>query len=411
MYKKYKNSITPTQLFFLTAEYIMSGMLLHCGANIAGKDAWLSAAVAALLGILTALIYCLAAEYHFKRSTNDGFTGWLRRAFGRTAGNIAAMFYLIFFAFYSASEIYRFSEYLHKFSANEISAGIFAAVLLAICVFVVWRGPAVLGRTAEISSAFAVCILIIIFCGFSAVTDFNEYLPLFISEREDIVYGTLASFVSPFCDAAVFLCFFGKVIPAGSKKASVYARAKAEIIDETQTGSKKKQQSGIGCRTFLFAAALSALIFVVTVLRDEMLFGAELLQKLTYPSALAAELISKLDLRPIFDLCLAILYIIRIAVIISAVHLILSEFCHKNRQKALPLISAAALSAAGTVLFYTLLEPSALLVQAGSSNGMIFIRGSLCDDIFITISLVLFVLIPVILLLRAIFYCENEKKE
>lgn len=192
--EKRKDALTSRQLLSIAGVGFLSPALrLIPGQNteLVGRAAWLSfvAAIPALL-----LLNWMISAVMSGRRSGEGMGGMVRRALGRTAGNIALLLFSAWLTFYAGFLLRSGADRFMTAIYPESSPAVFIVVMLLLSLMAALGRTRVLGRCSEIFlpllSVTLAVVLIFAFIEFKV----KNLLPVQPSDAKGVLLGAIPEF-------------------------------------------------------------------------------------------------------------------------------------------------------------------------------------------------------------------------
>ena len=237
--------ITKTQLTFLLYGFLQS-MILTVGFtfSITKQSTWLVVIIAAVISLLTALMYVSIA----RKFLGDNLIQINDTVFGPYLGKLISALYIWFFFQTMIHCIYFFNSFWTIYIMPNTPRIVFLIMFGFICAMAVRKGIEVIARCSFLLVCLVVFATVLVTVFSIGNMDMSNLLPVFDASFKDFVQSTHIMVTIPFCDMVVFLM----ILP--------YTSQKQEI--------KKPVLVGI---------CLSAIHLLVVVLRDILVLGPKIL--------------------------------------------------------------------------------------------------------------------------------------
>ncbi|MCM3629895.1 spore germination protein [Paenibacillus glycanilyticus] len=156
--------ISPWQLFwmFTTLEISMSIWLtVSPTIEIAKQDAWISLAVAGVIGLLVTSILVLVSQRHSSHTLVE-FT---QRLFGKWGGKLIGTLYILVWFSVSADILRIFSLFIRQYLFHETPLWIISVLMVAAMVYINYAGSVeAIARFSEMAGPLLLAGILITFC-------------------------------------------------------------------------------------------------------------------------------------------------------------------------------------------------------------------------------------------------------
>lgn len=184
-----KAKISPGQLFALIVLFDMGTAILRVLAMNAEKDAWLAILLGAIGGLAIFGIYAALNS----RYPGLPLTGYIRAIFGKWAGGILGLLYVLFFIHGAARDLREGGELLASSVMDQTPVFVLDVVMILAIGYVLTKGIEVLARTGAIFLSLLLLLgvvssFLLIFAG---VIDVHRLLPMLSKGWGPVIETTL----------------------------------------------------------------------------------------------------------------------------------------------------------------------------------------------------------------------------
>ena len=254
-----KTGITSHQLLTITATMSVGGSILVIGSTVAGiakQDAWMSAIITTIFGVLVMLMYFYLGSTY----PNMTLIGLLRKIFGKWLGFAFSVGYVFFFFTIAMHIPYYISSFIGRWMPETPPLAINLFYVAAIVVAMLY-GIEAIARASEIFY-FTVTVMFIIFV-------------LLLAKEINIEYVTpiLARGITPVLKGSYFLsCFV------------TFAVINVLMIFPRHVAADPKAKTAL-IKSQLWSGSLSFFTILLTIL----ILGYTVTSKASFPTLLLAE--------------------------------------------------------------------------------------------------------------------------
>ncbi|MCL6635675.1 MAG: endospore germination permease [Peptococcaceae bacterium] len=185
-----KGKIDSKQATFLMVNTILSTAILFVPAitaRHAGQDAWLSALLATLFGLLAALLVA-GLGLRFPEQTIFQYPEVI---LGRVPGKLVALLYVWWFLHMDAEVIREYGSFIVSAFMPETPLIVFHLAVVAMAAYAVRNGLEVIGRTNQVFFPLIVFSLLILFLLATQEMDTKRLLPVFDRGAVQILKGAV----------------------------------------------------------------------------------------------------------------------------------------------------------------------------------------------------------------------------
>jgi spore germination protein KB len=173
-----KIKITSHQLFSLTACSAFGGVVLIMPSEIVGiahQDAWFSAVLATISGLLILKMYCyLGSQYRDMTLTEIIF-----QVFGKYIGWLITACFFTYCSFISTNIIWNIDSFISAKAMPETPSYLIAALFIAAIVIAIFYGLETIAKTSELFIILASFLFILVMLVSLPNIKTNNLLPVF----------------------------------------------------------------------------------------------------------------------------------------------------------------------------------------------------------------------------------------
>ena len=246
-----KNVLLPKQLFFILSIGLISNTLLLGDLSTASNNSWLCLLFAALVSL--PLYLCLG--YVVKSYPGKDFFCILKEAFGKLAGNIIIVLFVIYLLLAGSMVISSFSAFLSTIALPETPKYIMELFYCIFLIYIAKKGAQTMGRLGSILFILLVAVVILVFLLLIGNMHLLNLLPVLENGiTPEIGVNTLSLFSMPFMELILFIPLFCQL---------------------NKTSSTKK--------ILLSALGVSTFVLLLVVLKNILVLGTPIIQMLYFP--------------------------------------------------------------------------------------------------------------------------------
>lgn len=201
-------TITPRQFAALVACYIQGSLLsMMYYYQRSGHDAWLMLIMGGVLFLPLIFLYCRMLGI----SRGEGLSGMLSHSFGKIAGKVVLLAYLIYFIYLAAFSLRQSAQFINIDILVEVPIWIPIVLMGLVCWYGSSKGVSFFAFTAPI-----LCVGIYILLLFLTAFLFPRIQPRFLFPVFDRTWGDsiipiLLPFTMPFGELVCMTVFMGRV--------------------------------------------------------------------------------------------------------------------------------------------------------------------------------------------------------
>jgi len=268
-----KARISGLQLFMLMTGFLLGNRLIINPATEAKNDGWIAILISGAGGAILLTLYTSISLLNPSRTLVD----ILRHQFGKSLGNIIALFYIWYFIHLASLVFRNFGSFLVTTTYPRTPMEIIIAFFALTIIYAVNSGIEVMGRLSEILVPIVPVSSIII--GLSVVTthDFTAFLPVLENGIKPVIKASLNLLSFPFGEAIVFLTIFPYL-------------------------NKKKSLKKITALSVLLVTGLFLYIFF----RNIIVLESNFIDQATFVPHVTSVLFPGINLEPLFDVIMII---------------------------------------------------------------------------------------------------------
>lgn len=185
---------------------IGSSSLFELGIK-AKQDAWIAVLTAMLMGLPLLAIFL----YIQRQAPDQDLVQILRRYFGRYAGGLIAMLYVLYFAYESMRNVRDFGDLIIMSFLTQTPISLIMLVEVILCGYAVFKGIEVFFRVAEFMIPFTLLsyLLLIVMFFSSGLVKMDRLLPVLENGIFPILSAAFPEIVMfPFGQMVLFLMFW-----------------------------------------------------------------------------------------------------------------------------------------------------------------------------------------------------------
>lgn len=314
--------ITSYQLALLMIAFIIGSSTIIDSAH-AGRDAWLAYIIAWMGG------FFLVFSYAWISLMNPGKTlvEILKDTFGKILGSILALGYIWYFIHLAALVTRDFSFFLVTTSYERTPEIFMIICFIFLSVYTLKKGLQVFSRSAEVFVPMLITFILILCLVIIGRYDVGVFLPFLEEGFKPVLNLILPILTFPFGETVVFLMLFSAL----DKKKNI----------------RKISVSAVG---------IGGMILLLTILRDLMALGPDILQRIFFPPSLSSELIPVMNLDPLIGLNLLIAGGTKITVCFYGGVVGITQIFNLNSYKPFVIPVAALIIAIAMMLYNNIFE-------------------------------------------------------
>lgn len=246
-------TITSKQLIFIIIGTMMGTGILslpRLAAKEVGQDAWF----AVILGSLFPLMSLSLIKLLYKKNNSTSFVNVCRKAGGVYLGSIFSAIFALYSIFAAAIFLRNFVEVISMFLLIKTPIFVKLVLLLAVCAYLALGNAKVLGRANEFLFYALLPLLLFLLPAIVKNSDIRNLMPVFNYKIMDYARASLTTAFA-FSGIELYIVFHPYV-------------------------SREKEAYGAS----LYALLITLLIYLYFVIGTISVFGAELIQRLTWPT-------------------------------------------------------------------------------------------------------------------------------
>lgn len=280
-----KIKISGTQLSFLIMGFMFGDTVLINPASSVGQDSWWVYSLAWIVGIVLIAMYAYIARLNPSKNLIE----IIREHFGYTLGTIIGIAYVGYFIHTAALILRNFGEYMVIVNYPETPI-LFIIICLSVAIaYGIKKGLEVMARVNEVVVPLLLLSAIVTFFALFNQYDIHYLLPMFQSDRKAMGKVFFSVLTFPFGQAVVFLMVFLHL-------------------------NQEKKVLKVSVLSILFIG----FIILITIFRDLLLLGPDLITKSIFPPEISTRLIPVVNIDPLIAVNLLIGGGIKITIFIYA---------------------------------------------------------------------------------------------
>lgn len=224
----------------------------------AGQDSWIGFLNGWIIGIVLMLMYMTIV----KLNSNKTLIEILKDCFGKHLGTIIGICYIFYFMYAASLVIREFGEYIYIVNYPDTPIVFIMGSLVFLTCFAAKGGPEIIARTYGILIYVFVFFVILVSLLLIPHIQVRNLLPVLESEWYPILRSSISSVAFPFGELVIFMMVYSTV--------------------NSNENIKKAAVSSV---------MIGGAIIFITLIRDIMVLGPNLVENLTFPSQSSSELI------------------------------------------------------------------------------------------------------------------------
>ncbi|RAK22281.1 spore germination protein KB [Anoxybacillus vitaminiphilus] len=200
-----KNTIISIQQFFILVVYFIIGSTVIIIPSFlalkAKQDAWISAIITIVLGVLLVWMY----DVIIKEFPDDTLIEISEKVLGKWLGKIASLIYVTYFIFLTSLIIRTIGEFMVTQILVETPIEVIHILFLLVGAMGVRLGIEVLARTAEIFFPWIIFFFALIVLFLVPRYDFQKLMPILENGFKPVLDGVFTFVSIPFLDLIILL--------------------------------------------------------------------------------------------------------------------------------------------------------------------------------------------------------------
>ncbi len=264
--------ISNYQLAIMLIGYFYGSTAIANPAIAAKRDAWLAVILGTLLGTLLVTLHL----YISKINNGKNLVGILEYCFGKIAGKLICILYVLYFLYLSTYNARTFGEFMIAVSYPETPMIVLVTLLIICAVYAARSGLSVIGKTCEVLVPLLPAAVLVVTLSLLNTSDFTGFKPM-LQDVDAVIKSSLDLVSNVYGDFVVFIM----VLPYTT---SAKGRFKATY----------------------WAIAVTFAILFTTSSRNIQLIGPALTDYFRYPTHVAAQMIPGISIDPLVDMNLLI---------------------------------------------------------------------------------------------------------
>ena len=290
---KHTRRITEKQFLFTVFCFLQASPLFQTllFAHTA-QESWLAVIVAVLIGLLATL----PILFLYRKNRGNDLTGICRNIFGKVLGTVVGVLYLLFFLLRLCANIAQFGGFISTNMLQRTPIIVISTFFIVGAILCARRGAENLCGMALIFSLLISTYIILSALLLTKNLSISNLLPVFSLKSGSYVKAIMSTAVEPFANLVIFLMLFDE-----------NERQSGESEDYAPGNAAKKKSISL-VKAVIAGYLLSALILIISVFRDNALFG-EFSKFVTATSFQAARLISVGEVLSRMEIVFAVIFV------------------------------------------------------------------------------------------------------
>jgi spore germination protein KB len=277
--------ISKFQLFLLIIGFLYSNTAILNPVRGALQDAWLAYIIAWVGGFILLSVYLLIAKLNPCKT----LVQILVDVFGKVIGKILAGLYIWYFIHMAALVLRDFGEYMITTTFPETPIVFVMGVLSLIIAFALRKGLEVLTRTNELLMLLLPFFVFFLTAANANRYDFKNLLPVLENGFAFVLKPAFSTLTFPFAELVLFLMIFP------------YLNQQEKLM-----------------KTSYLAFLVGGLLIFISMMKDLMVLGPDMVIRIYYPPNVSAKLIPNINLEPLISTNLMINGGVKIVIAIFA---------------------------------------------------------------------------------------------
>lgn len=253
------SGMSSKQLIYLMVLFVFGNSAIFGINPTAGRDGWIALLLAVLLAVPFLLVYARILSLFPDRN----FFEIIRHVYGKGVGTVLSLLFIWYCLHVSSLPPRTHLEFSSSYTLPNPPYSFFPILLLLASLYLLHSGLNAFGRWSVITFWVVIPVMVLSLIASFKEMQLQNLFPILRRPTEEVVRGTAEMLSFPFLECVVFL----------------------PLISAAKKSSDSKQ-------IFLWGIALSAVILLGFFLRNLLLLGEPMLQRLYYPSFTATRLIS-----------------------------------------------------------------------------------------------------------------------
>jgi spore germination protein KB len=249
----------------------------------AREDAWFSIFVSFVTALILALITITVAKLHLGKT----LVGVLISCFGKTAGKLISVIYLLFVIYFSATIPRSLGHYSITVSYIKTPEFFLSMCYLLVVFYLVSIGLEPMGRISEVFLVVLMAITCVSLVSFATNFDADYFMPMFKNGMGTPAYAGLKVGLVPFGEFFLML----NILP--------------NLNDKKKTA-----------RTLILTVLVSCAVLLLFTVRNQSILGIDLASRNIYSSEKVFKLIPGFVIIPLLDINVIISGIIKVALVL-----------------------------------------------------------------------------------------------
>lgn len=196
-----KAQITPSQLMFLVAGFIIgSVLLLSFMDNLVKQDSWL----VIIAAFIACIPFVLSMAMLAKKFPNMNLIDIMKTIYGRFLGSIFFFLYVGYFFVILSFNLRDLANFYIGFIMPEMPLEVLLVVIMLVSAYAVYKGLQSIAKVGFFSLVSSVSIIVITVLLLIKDMDFKNFLPILEVPKSGFIQGTHIFTAIPFCEVVIF---------------------------------------------------------------------------------------------------------------------------------------------------------------------------------------------------------------
>lgn len=193
--------ISASQLITLIVSFIIGSSIIIPPGVGAGTDAWIAVLIGAAEGFVFMLIFIRLAYIYPGLSLVE----ILKQTYGKIAGSIIAMLYVIFFFHLATLTLNNFTHYFTSIDYKHTPKWVISILVLAPCIYALKKGIEILGRCSQFIVFIITAVLFLNFLLLIPEMHIEYIKPILSTPLPKLLWSAHGAATFPFGETIVFL--------------------------------------------------------------------------------------------------------------------------------------------------------------------------------------------------------------
>lgn len=324
-----KNRMSAKQAVSVLTLFIMGSSLVVGGNTDAKQDAWIAILVAAFLFAPMLMVYARLLSLH----PGQGLYEIVLDVFGRIIGKAIIFLYVLYSIYLGALVMRNFSEFMQAVAIPETPQLVTLIFGFVLCVWMVKKGAAVLGRWAKFVFPIALAAIAVTILLSLKFMDPDNLKPVLGTDFGTLMSSSFSLFAFPLAETILFTSLFGSV----------------------QT---KSENTPYGI--YISAVLISIVLFLLVALRNILVLGAPVLSMFYFPSYEVVSVLSLGDFFTRFEVLIGMIFMfagfVKICVCLFSATAGIAKLIHVRGGKDLAVPVGLLMMTIATIVFSNTLQ-------------------------------------------------------